>query len=261
VTDARPGRGSRDRRQLDVEQTRASFDYQWSHLPPGDWSLASAEFRRDATGFICARTGLPRGWFAGRMALDAGCGAGRYAYALCELGARVVALDRSMAALRTTQRDCHGLPTFGGVVAANLLDPLPFRREFDLVWSFGVLHHTGDTAAAFRQLAALVRPGGYLAVMVYGRPRPGCMDDLQNVVSLESWRCRCRELSFPETASVLSRVAGPNHLLEYFDAISPRINDRHDHDEVRRWFREEGFGTVRSCSSDMDVHLVGRRAR
>ena len=45
---------------------------------------------------------------------------------------------------------------------------LPFPdASFDLVYSWGVLHHTPDTAAAFREVHRVLRPGGTARVMIY----------------------------------------------------------------------------------------------
>ncbi|SVD96889.1 uncharacterized protein METZ01_LOCUS449743, partial [marine metagenome] len=40
---------------------------------------------------------------------------------------------------------------------------------YDVVHSWGVLHHTGNLARAFANCAVLVRPGGYLIVAIYNR--------------------------------------------------------------------------------------------
>jgi SAM-dependent methyltransferase len=247
-------------RTRDVEQTRASFDYQWTELPRGEWSLANAAFRTRVPEYICELTGLDRQWFAGKDVLDAGCGAGRYAFGLCALGARVAAVDRSIAALAETRRWCAAFPAFLGAVAADLLSPLPLRGLFDLVWSYGVLHHTGDTHEAFRNVAGRVRPGGYLVVMLYGKPRPGHIEDYERLVSLEAWRHRCRELPFDATVEALKVMAGEDRLLEYFDAVSPRVNDRYGHDEISGWFAELGLVGLRRLSDDMDHYLMARRA-
>src|SRR3989442_143595 len=55
------------------------------------------------------------------------------------------------------------------LVQANVLER-PFRAEsFDVVWSFGVLHHMPDPRAGFRAIVSLARPdGGLVVVWVYG---------------------------------------------------------------------------------------------
>ena len=47
---------------------------------------------------------------------------------------------------------------------------LPFRdASFDLVYSWGVVHHSPDTPAAVREIARVLRPGGRARVMIYHR--------------------------------------------------------------------------------------------
>ncbi len=136
-------------RHREIQQTRATFDYQWSNVPPGEWSLADPEFRVYVPEFIGKITGIDRQWFSGKSVLDAGCGLGRHTFGFCKLGAHVTALDRSPAALPATRTACAAFPNFLGAIEADVLEPLPLRREFDLVWCYGVLHRTGDTRAAF----------------------------------------------------------------------------------------------------------------
>jgi SAM-dependent methyltransferase len=47
---------------------------------------------------------------------------------------------------------------------------LPFEAaSFDLVYSWGVIHHSPDTAAAAREIRRVLRPGGHARVMIYKR--------------------------------------------------------------------------------------------
>jgi ubiquinone/menaquinone biosynthesis C-methylase UbiE len=48
---------------------------------------------------------------------------------------------------------------------------LPFDDgTFDLVYSWGVLHHTPDTSAAFAEALRVLKPGGTIKAMVYHTP-------------------------------------------------------------------------------------------
>ena len=48
---------------------------------------------------------------------------------------------------------------------------LPFHdNEFDVVYSWGVLHHSPDTAQAFREAFRVLRPGGIFKAMIYHVP-------------------------------------------------------------------------------------------
>lgn len=48
---------------------------------------------------------------------------------------------------------------------------LPFPdAQFDIVYSYGVLHHSPDTAQAIREVRRVLRPGGIAKIMIYHSP-------------------------------------------------------------------------------------------
>jgi SAM-dependent methyltransferase len=118
-------------------------------------------------------------WLAGRVpgarhVLDIGSGPGVAACTLAELlpEATVLAVDGSpelldLAGERATQR---GLGDRVGTRRTALPDGLAGLPAADLVWVSGVAHHMPDPAEAVRDLAALVRPGGILALREGGLP-------------------------------------------------------------------------------------------
>jgi SAM-dependent methyltransferase len=115
-------------------------------------------------------------FFHGKRVLDAGCGTGRHSYFAAKYGAsEIVALDLSEA-VETARRVLTPFES-AEVVQGDLLRP-PLRAAvdgggFDLVYSIGVLHHLPDPYEGFRSLLRLVRPGGTIAVWVYGYENNG----------------------------------------------------------------------------------------
>lgn len=108
--------------------------------------------------------------------LDIGCGSGLHVLAALLLGAKkVVAIDLDPQSVATTK---SMLDRFVGtaqwdVVRADILRPPFHETEFDIVYSWGVLHHTGAMRDALANAGTLVKPGGLLSVAIY-RKTPFC---------------------------------------------------------------------------------------
>jgi SAM-dependent methyltransferase len=250
-----------------VRRTKESFDFQWAEIPTGAGMLEHPAFRAVATANVTRFTGLPAEWFRGRRVFDVGCGMGRYSWALCQLGAEVLSLDQSDHGLRQTAEACRAFPTHR-TQRIDLLEPIALAEQADLVWSFGVLHHTGDTARAFRHVAPLVKPGGYLYVMIYGEPRPGVGADFDEISLYEDWRHRTANLDLNGKLAAIRRgmaagefpVQGDEYVHGYFDAIAPPINDLHTFREIESWMLDAGFVDIRQTVESRNLHVIGRRA-
>jgi 2-polyprenyl-3-methyl-5-hydroxy-6-metoxy-1,4-benzoquinol methylase len=117
---------------------------------------------------------IPEG-IEGRSFLDIGCGSGLHALAAARLGAkRILATDIDPMSVATTRRLLSEHATDSRWQAEQIsvfdLDPDTYGR-FAIVYSWGVLHHSGDMWGAVRAAAALVEPGGLLVLSLYRTTR------------------------------------------------------------------------------------------
>lgn len=104
---------------------------------------------------------LPDDMVRGRQVLDVGCGLGFFSERLVKRGANVIACDLGPNLVQQTalQAGCDAQVAD----ALRLTDHFGANR-FDLVVSSECIEHTPDPSLALRQMAAVLKPGGYLAV-------------------------------------------------------------------------------------------------
>ena len=220
--------------------------------------LDSANGTTESQDGFALKTGLRAEDVRGRLVLDAGVGAGRYAEVMARWGAEVVGVDLT----RAVDAAAENLRPWAGahLVQADIF-ALPFREEtFDLAYSIGVLHHTPDTAAAFRRVAAMVKKGGQLAVYVYHAG--GLMRYVSDTLRIVTTRLPRPVVYYASTVAIplhylhrlpvvgrVSQILLPTidhrhwrwRWLDTFDWYTPKYQWKHRYPEVLRWFRECGF--------------------
>jgi SAM-dependent methyltransferase len=117
---------------------------------------------------------FPEG-LSGKTFLDIGCGSGLHSLAALELGAasvHAVDLDENSVA---TARSILTRFADGRNWSVEQRSVFDLAGRFDVVYSWGVLHHTGDVTEAIGKAATLVAPRGHLVIALY---RPTRLDRL-----------------------------------------------------------------------------------
>jgi 2-polyprenyl-6-hydroxyphenyl methylase/3-demethylubiquinone-9 3-methyltransferase len=148
-----------------AESPRFEFGANWSRF-----------LRRLDTARICQAEASLREAFgpslSGKRFLDVGSGSGLFSLAARRLGATVHSFDFDPLSVRCAeelrQRFFPGDSQWT-IEQGSVLD-MPYMASlgtFDLVYSWGVLHHTGDMWRALDATCAAVRPGGMLCVAIY----------------------------------------------------------------------------------------------
>lgn len=265
-----------------VPATRGGFAYQWDKRQQGRAERRAVVYGYEIGKFMDwfvqvftpgVRTAPGATWM-----LDAGCGSGEKARELARHFPQheVVAIDQSPSVARTAweNRDLQNLH----LVQANVWYPPFADSSFHFAMSIGVLHHTPDTLRAFRSVARLIAPGGDLMTWLYPLPeedtfwaglyRQRDRHFLRLGHRLPHWLtlqlCRLYVAAFfpwvlrflkaqyrinkerfpiyPDRPS-LGELYRSSVFLS-FDNVMPPHQFRHGRDEVRRWYRDFGFGEV-----------------
>lgn len=107
----------------------------------------------------------------GKKVLEIGCGLGTDAINFAREGADYTAVELSNESLALAKKrfEIYGLTgRFFEGSAEELHQTLP-PETFDLIYSFGVLHHTPHPENAMRQIKSYMNPGSEFRLMMYAK--------------------------------------------------------------------------------------------
>lgn len=131
--------------------------------------LSASYFARGADGSPFGRF-MRKDDVADKEVLEVGCGMGTHAALLAGAGARLTAVDLTERAVEVTRRRFQISGLRGRIERADA-EQLPFADDsFELVWSWGVIHHSRSMETCLAEITRVLRPGGRLLLMVYYRP-------------------------------------------------------------------------------------------
>jgi 2-polyprenyl-3-methyl-5-hydroxy-6-metoxy-1,4-benzoquinol methylase len=244
---------------LDIssEQTKESFGFQWDQLSSGEYMLSDPWFKNSVERIICEEeTRVKKEWFEGKNVLDAGCGGGRWSYGLAKLGALVTAVDINDSALYRTREALEGMGTSHNFIKSPLesLDEYLGDEKFDLVWSWGVVHHCKSFNKSFEQLCNRVKEGGMIYLYLYGRESV----DFQSDINLFKDRLYYNTLpSWEEKEIFLIEKGGgdPNRIHQMHDIYSPLLNRRLEFNQMEELLLKYGFSDITRTNSSTELHI------
>ena len=104
--------------------------------------------------------------------LEIGCGIGTDSVNFVRNGANLTAVELSERSLNIC-RDRFNVYNLEGDFykgnAENLTSFLPQEKQYDLVYSFGVIHHTAHPARIINEIKKVLKPDGELRIMLYAK--------------------------------------------------------------------------------------------
>lgn len=135
------------------------FGYEW-----GKYSSIRPEYETQFRRWLPFYE--PADW-AGRVFVDVGCGMGRNSYWPLSYGAaKGYAVDLDDRSLAAARQNLQGLKV--DVMRGSAYE-LPLNEEVDIAYSIGVIHHLEFPEKALESMVSATRPGGQVAIWVYGR--------------------------------------------------------------------------------------------
>jgi SAM-dependent methyltransferase len=106
----------------------------------------------------------------GLRVLEVGVGMGADYLEWLKAGARATGVDLSSASLERARRRCVASGFTPDLQVADA-EKLPFPdNSFDVLYSYGVMHHSPNTERCFREALRVLKPGGEARIMIYHHP-------------------------------------------------------------------------------------------
>lgn len=104
-----------------------------------------------------------------KAVLEIGVGGGSHAQLLAQNSGSFIGIDLTDWAVKCTssRMQCFGI---NATIKKMDAESLEFAdNTFDLVWSWGVIHHSSNTGAILKEIQRVLKPGGEAIIMVYHR--------------------------------------------------------------------------------------------
>lgn len=249
-----------------------TFSFEWNKFH--DVQIDILNNTKESEETFIYKTGFKEEDVKGKVFLDAGVGAGRFAEVVSRWGGEVVGFDLSFA-VDAAFKNIGKRPNVH-IVQADIFKP-PFKKGmFDHMYSIGVLHHTPDTKKAFESLVPYLKKGGSFAVFIYEKGvyhrysdlwrkitvrLPLRMMYILSAISIPLYYIHKIPFLGPALQFALPTANWPKwkwRWLDTFDWYTPKYQWKHTYPEVYRWYVENGFKDMELF--DYPVCMKGRKS-
>jgi ubiquinone/menaquinone biosynthesis C-methylase UbiE len=107
--------------------------------------------------------------YTGKKVLEIGCGIGMDGIEFAKIGAEYTGVDLSDQSIALCKKHFEIFNTTGNIINTDA-ENLPFEdNTFDLVYSWGVLHHIPDMQKSINEVYRVLKPGGEIKIMIYNK--------------------------------------------------------------------------------------------
>jgi SAM-dependent methyltransferase len=255
---------------VDTDKYVESFSFEWNKFYDVQMDIIDDTAESERT--FLWKTGWKPEDLKGKLVLDIGVGAGRFADIVSQWGGEVIGIDLSFAVGAAYKNIGHRDNVH--IIQADIFD-LPFKEDhFDHMYSIGVLHHTPDTRKAFNAVIPYLKKGGEFVVFLYAYGHYHYFSDI--------WRKITIKLPI-KLMYYLSSIAIPLYYihripffgravqfflptanwsdrrwrwLDTFDWYTPKFQWKHSWPEVFGWYKDEGFTNIELFQGNRDTSLA-----